>query len=103
MTGNENHVDKFLPGGGGGVGSLGGGSGDGVSLNLNWFKNFVFKKKSVTLHASKKQNTEIMYIADGGVVSCIGGLCSTHLFLAASPVWAGRPGEADNGGYDFQR
>ena len=40
MTGNENHVDKCLPGGGGGVGSLGGGSGDGVSLNLNSFKRY---------------------------------------------------------------
>ena len=28
----------LLPGGGGGVGSLGGGSGEGVSLNLKNFK-----------------------------------------------------------------
>ena len=31
------------------------------------------------------------------------GVISTHLFLAESPVLAGRPGEADSEGFDFQR
>ena len=94
MTGNENHVDKCLPGGGGGVGSLGGGSGDGVSLNLNSFKRYFacLKKAKHRNYVHCRWRGCIMYQR-----------ISTHLFLAASPVWAGRPGEADNGGYDFQR
>ena len=89
----------LLPGGGGGVGSFGGGSGEGVSLNLKKYKRL---KSSVTLHASKTakhRNYVHCRIRD-----CKGmGVISTHLFLAESPVLAGRPGEADSEGFDFQR
>ena len=69
----------------------------GVSLNLNKFKRLKKVCDFACLKKAKHQNYVHLQIT---------GLYrrnSTHLFLAASPVLAGRPGEADSEGFDFQR